>query len=324
MSPCNFGTDAYYGYCVNMVRRLDVDDVDQVVELIVARLASDARRNHFVNPVISRDILAQSLRTTSDASWVLESAGRITGHLYGALLESNEHGRGIWIGPDGFSFDDTDSLSELYRVAGTQWITSKALEHYVWTLDDAASTQSWYEMGFARMHQRGVMAIDREHPSELASGYSIRRGGAHEIDLAVRLDDELDRAQRDGPSFSIGLDRSSKREDLLEALEDPDVHHYIVECGSDGVAQCLTFPLPEIRGSFPHTLHLSAVTVSEEHRGRGIATAMVNRALSDARAAGFEYCETNWRVTNRLASKYWRRYGFTPTYVRLHRTIGDS
>jgi hypothetical protein len=34
--------------------------------------------------------------------------------------------------------------------------------------------------------------------------------------------------------------------------------------------------------------------------------------------------ETNWRVTNRRAANFWLRYGFRPTYVRLHRTIGSG
>ena len=312
---------AHYGGHVTSARPLEPHDVDRVVELVVARLAHDASRNHFVNPVVSAEVLGQSLRTTSDASWVVEDDGRLSGHLYGALLESDEYGRGIWIGPDGCSFDDVDSLAELYRAAATHWIERGAFEHYVWTLDDAPSTDPWYEMGFARMHLRGVIELDRTFSSPLPGGYSIRRGGARDIDLAVHLGDQLDAAQREGPSFSFGLDHSSTREHLLEALEDPQTHHYVVEYEGGGVAQCLTFPLPEIRGSFTNTLHLSAVTVSEDHRGRGIATAMVDRALRDARSAGFEYCETNWRVTNRRASRHWRHYGFTPTYVRLHRTI---
>jgi ribosomal protein S18 acetylase RimI-like enzyme len=138
----------------------------------------------------------------------------------------------------------------------------------------------------------------------------------------VALDDELDAVQRVGPSFAIGLDHSSKRDDLIETLEDPEVHHYIVECGDRAVAQCITFPLPHRRGSFEHTLHLSAVTVDAQHRHLGVGTAMVDAALRDARNADFEYVETNWRVTNRRARNYWLDYGFEATYVRLHRTIG--
>jgi ribosomal protein S18 acetylase RimI-like enzyme len=143
-----------------------------------------------------------------------------------------------------------------------------------------------------------------------------------DLEIAVALDDELDAVQRVGPSFAIGLDHSSKRDDLKETLDDPEVHHYIVETDDQAVAQCITFPLPHRRGSFDRTLHLSAVTVDAEHRYRGVGTAMLDAALRDARDAGFDYVETNWRVTNRRARNYWLGFGFEPTYVRLHRTIG--
>lgn len=311
-----------YGDCVSPVRRLQPGDIDHVVESVAVSFASDAARNALVNSVISREGLAESFAATHDATWVAESDGRLTGHLHGTLLESSDHGRGIWVGPDGVSFDDLDTLAALYREAGARWIGEGALEHYVWTLDHPDSTGPWYEMGFARMHLRGVLALDTPRHTLFTEGYSIRRGAPDDLDLAVELDAELDFAQHLGPSFSIGHDHSSKREDLLEALEDPEVHHYVVERGGVGVAQCLTFPLPSIRGSFEDTLHLSAVTVREGHRGRGVATAMVDVALNDALGAGFGHVETNWRVTNRQAANHWRHYGFTPTYVRLHRTIG--
>ena len=89
------------------------------------------------------------------------------------------------------------------------------------------------------------------------------------------------------------------------------------------VGQCITFPLPARRGSFADTLHLSAVAVREAHRGRGVATALVDEALEKARRHGFRYVETNWRVTNRAAARYWTRSGFHPTYVRLRRSVGS-
>ena len=304
------------------VRPLESGDVEHVVARVVERLALDARIQPLVNPLISTPLFADSLNRASDQTWIAENDGAIVGHLYGALLESEVYGNGVWIGPDGASFDTTDILSDLYSVAGATWIKRSALEHYVWTIDDIASTQPWYEMGFARMHMRGVLKLDDRIDHELPEGYRLRRGGVEDIEIAVALDDELDAVQRVGPSFSIGLDHSSKREDLLETLEEPDVHHYVVEIGDDAVAQCITFPLPHRRGSFEHTLHLSAVTVDAAHRHLGVGTAMVDAALRDARGAGFEYVETNWRVTNRRARNYWLGYGFEPTYVRLHRTIG--
>jgi ribosomal protein S18 acetylase RimI-like enzyme len=299
-------------------------DVEPVVNRIVERLARDAEFQPLVNPLISTQLLADSLRHAADQTWIADQDGAVVGHLYGALLESETYGNGVWIGPDGASFDSTDILSDLYSAAGATWIERGALEHYVWTIDDVTSTQPWYEMGFARMHMRGVLKLDDRADHPLPEGYELRRGGAADLDIAVALDDELDAVQRIGPSFSIGLDHSSKRDDLLETLDDPEVHHYIVEFEGGAVAQCITFPLPHRRGSFEHTLHLSAVTVDAQHRHFGVGTAMLDAALRDARNAGFEFVETNWRVTNRRARNYWVGYGFQATYVRLHRTIGQG
>lgn len=306
------------------IRQLDECDIAPVVTRVTGRLADDARIQPLVSPVMDAALLAQALRAAVDQTWVAERDGAIVGHLYGARLENEAYGNGVWIGPDGASFENTDVLADLYAHAGARWIEHGALEHYVWVIDDVAMTQPWYELGFARMHMRGVLTLDGPREHVLPEGYTIRRGSVQDLEIAVALDDELDAVQMVGPSFSIGLSHTTKREDLLETLEEPDVHHYIVEYVDDAVAQCITFPLSRRRGSFDHTLHLSAVTVHAEHRHLGVATAMVDIALNDARDAGFEYVETNWRVTNRRARNYWLRYGFEPTYVRLHRTIGTA
>jgi GNAT superfamily N-acetyltransferase len=309
---------------VTTIRQLDAGDVEHVVRRITNRLFDDALIEPLVNPVTDTALLARSLLEAKGQTWVAEQDDGIVGHLYGALLDNETYGHGVWIGPDGASFINTDVLSDLYSVAGARWIEHGALEHYVWTLDDLATTQPWYELGFARMHMRGVLELNRLRTHALPEGYRVRRGDSRDLDIAVALDDELDAVQMVGPSFSIGLSHVGKREELLETLEDPEVHHYVVD-GTDGaVAQCITFPLPPRRGSFADTLHLSAVTVHADHRHMGVGTAMVDAALNDAFMAGFAYVETNWRVTNRRARNYWLAYGFTPTYVRLHRTIGNG
>jgi ribosomal protein S18 acetylase RimI-like enzyme len=309
---------------VTTIRQLDAGDVDHVVSRISNRLMDDALIQPLVNPVIDTALLAHSLREATEQTWVAEQDSGIVGHLYGALLDNETYGNGAWIGPDGASFINTDVLSDLYSVAGARWIEHGALEHYVWTLDDAAMTQPWYELGFARMHMRGVLALGAPREHALPEGYRVRRGGVDDLDIAVALDDELDAVQMVGPSFSIGVSHVHKRDDLLETLEDPEVHHYVVENDDGAIAQCITFPLPARRGSFADTLHLSAVTVHSDHRHLGVGTAMVDTALNDAFVAGFRYVETNWRVTNRRARNYWLAYGFEPTYVRLHRTIGTG
>lgn len=306
---------------MTVVRLLSPADADDVAERVRRALSADAALQPMVCADADRDELLDSLAAAAPHTWVARRDGALAGHLSGALLDSAVYGRGVWVPPDGASYDDADVLADLYATAGGAWVADGALEHYAWVLDAGERTAAWMELGFARMHQRGVRRIGDPRPAPLGAGLTIRVGGPADLGAAVELSAALDRAQAAGPSFSR-VEGGDDRADLAEALADPEVSHFLVERHGAPVAQCLTFPLPHRRGAFPATVHLSAVSVAEGERGRGLGASMVDHALAAARAGGFAYAETNWRVTNRGAARFWVARGFTPTYVRLHRTIG--
>lgn len=59
----------------------------------------------------------------------------------------------------------------------------------------------------------------------------------------------------------------------------------------------------------------------ESFRGKGIGTLLTAHGLYHARKAGCRYCETDWRSTNMLSSRFWPRQGFRPVAYRLARSI---
>ncbi len=297
-------------------------DVDVVAQLVARRLADDSALHHLVNANLDPEELVATLSAVAHDAWVAEDDGRVIGHLVGTLLASDTYGHGAWVGPDAVSFRDTDGLAGLYAHAGRDWIDAGAREHYAWVLDRAERTAPWMDLGFARMHQRGVLALTEREPRALPEGYRARLGTIADLEWALDLGAEIDRVQAEGPSFSLEIG-GDERAELTEALEDPEVRYFLAEHDGHPVAQCITFALPARRGSFDATLHLSAVAVRETHRGRGVGTALIDVALERARHHGFTYVETNWRVTNRGAARFWTGYGFEPTYVRLHRTVGE-
>jgi ribosomal protein S18 acetylase RimI-like enzyme len=307
-----------------IVRRLESRDIDQVVMRVNERLSVDAQRNGLLNSSFSDNHFAAALRDAAHQTWVAEESGVIVGHLFGALLDSPEYGRGAWVGPDGVSYESPAVLDALYAKAGTDWIERQAIEHYAWVFDDPTDTTPWYELGFARMHVRGVFELAARERSELPEGYMLRRGGPNDLELALELDRVLDEAQQRGPSFALFVEHASRPDEMFEMLEDPDVRYYVVEHDGVGIAQCLTFGLETRRGSFDDALHLSALSVRPGHEHHGVARGLVDHALADGTDDGYRYVETNWRVTNHRAAAFWLRYGFRPTYVRLHRTIGSG
>jgi GNAT superfamily N-acetyltransferase len=56
-------------------------------------------------------------------------------------------------------------------------------------------------------------------------------------------------------------------------------------------------------------------------RGSGTGLALTSHALTWAHERGFRSVTTDWRETNLLASRYWPKRGFRPTYFRLYRAI---
>ncbi|MGC8510301.1 MAG: GNAT family N-acetyltransferase [Acidimicrobiales bacterium] len=296
-------------------------DVDAVVARIARRLRDDARRNDLVAPALDRAVAADALRAAAPELWVARRRGRVVGHLYGAVLGEGVD-RAAWVGPDGSSFDDVDTLASLYAVAGRAWLDAGASRHVVWALDDAVRRAPWLELGFARTGVRASYRLAERRVRPLPAGYRWRPGGVDQLDVAVALAREIDHAQALGPSFVLDADEASLRNTLIETLDDPETIHHLVEYNGQIVAQAITFPLEPRRGSFDASWHLSTVAVASDHRGRGVATALVDHALFDAHARGGRVMETSWRATNRGAQRFWLGYGFRPTYLRLQRRVG--
>lgn len=62
--------------------------------------------------------------------------------------------------------------------------------------------------------------------------------------------------------------------------------------------------------------HVTTVVVRPEHRGRGIATALVAQVLDVARDGGATAATLEVRAGNTAAQRLYRRFGFAPVGVR--------
>ncbi|MFZ1062774.1 MAG: GNAT family N-acetyltransferase [Acidimicrobiales bacterium] len=304
------------------IRRLRPDDARGVVDRIVAKLDDDARRNSLVNPSVDEGVLLDTMRHATNATWVALDDDKIVGHLYGAVLGDHAQSRAAWTGPDGVSFDD-GVLDQLLTAGVEQWRREHATHHYSWTLLDHESIETWLALGYETISVRGVMELGPRRPRALPAGTVLRVARATDVNRALELDRVIDLAQEGSP-HATRKDRRATRRELLELLEDPEVHHYVVESDGLVLAQAITFPLPTRRGSFDATLHLSEVVVDPREQGRGIASAMIDAVLDRARLDGSTHVEVQWRVSNDQAANFWTRYGFTPTYARLGRELGSG
>lgn len=295
-------------------------DADAVVALAARQIELDAASNPLVNPAFDANALHDALLRSPEPTWVLERDRRVTAHLYGALLEQD--GRvAAWTGPDGYSYDDVAELATLVEQASHYWRERGALEHFVWCLEEPIRRSAWNDLGFVPFSTRGSLSLEDDRARLDLEGYLVRRGEHRDLAAVLDLDEQLDVAQGDRPDQRTMSEREATHIEIEETLGDPDTNHYVVETSGRVIAQCITFPAPSRRGSFPGTVFLSEVVVGQEHRRRGVARLLIDHALDHARDEDFEYCETQWRASNEDAARYWTNYGFAPTYARLRRAL---
>jgi len=70
------------------------------------------------------------------------------------------------------------------------------------------------------------------------------------------------------------------------------------------------------------TASIVSAYTKERARGRGIATALLNRSLEWAQAEGYERCAVDFEPMNPLAARFWPRY-FEPVCYSLMRYIDE-
>ncbi len=301
------------------IRLCAPSDVDDVVEAVARdqRLASE--RNPFIDARLDRDDLAASYRDRRAPTWIALEGARLVGHLTATTLARPSGAVSAWVSPDAVSFDGVATLGSLYALAGEHWLADGVSDHEVWAYDRPDAREPWLELGFAHRFRRGSLDLTARSSPRWPAGYRLRYGSIEDLELATHFSGLLDAEEARGPSFARteALDPS----ELVETLEDPDTIYGVVEHDGTPVAQAIVFPLLPVRGSHDRTMHLSAVVVEPSHRGRGVATAMLDELAAQARSRGFQYADVTWRTANLAAASFWRAYGVTPTYVRLQRRV---
>ena len=307
---------------VSPVRRGSKSDTSLIAQRVVEQLARDAAIEPLVSDQFSRQEFEFALANSSNPIWVDDLSGRIRGHLYGATLNDSHYGCQTWTGPDGFSYEAPDVLDRLLKPACRSWREQGSHAHLVWALA-GSGTEDWIERDYRILSVRGAAALDVRREFTWPREYRVRRGTVTDLATALEFDHLIDRAQGVDPATLTHKQRSVNRADLMELLDDPECHYFLVDVDGQSAAQCVTFPLPALRGNFANTLHIGSLAVRPEFRRRGVASMLIGDVLNDALDAGFDYAEVRWHVDNESATSFWPALGFRPTYLQLRRPLED-
>jgi GNAT superfamily N-acetyltransferase len=152
----------------------------------------------------------------------------------------------------------------------------------------------------------------------------VRPGTADDLDAAAALSNLLWSHQAEAPSFSARelLSQEQQRERWRGTWDDPEFVHFVAERSGRVVGQILLYRRPEGDLRVPAgNIDLAHASVAVDARGRGVGSALAVHALGWAHDEGFRSMTVDWREVNLLASRFWPRRGFRPTFYRLYRHV---
>ena len=216
---------------------------------------------------------------------------------------------------------EPELLRDLYAVLAPEWERDR---HRVYVpATDASLVDVWFRLAFGLQ----LVYAARETGGEVAASradVSVRLGREADLDDAARLSNMLWEHQHGPPSYSartlVSLDEM--RERWRGTWDDPGFVHVVAESEGSVVGDVLLYRRPETDLRVPpKNIDLAHASVAPAARGAGVGGALVAYALQWAHTEGFESMTVDWREVNLLASRFWPRRGFRPTFYRLYRHI---
>jgi ribosomal protein S18 acetylase RimI-like enzyme len=227
-----------------------------------------------------------------------------------------QHGDNAYWGPHVFlqGTGEAEEIRGAYARESAEWPPL----HFAIAEATPEALDPWYRLGFAQMHAYGVRESGGERLP--VAGVSIRRGGAEEIETALRIDRLITEAQAVAPSYSaVAAEESPDRAAWAETLAAADTAYFIAEDESGVLGHTTLYEDP----IDTQALHLASTAVVPAARRRGIGIALTTHALAYTAEEGYPRVKTNWRVTNLGASRFWPARGFQLTHLRLVRRLPD-
>jgi GNAT superfamily N-acetyltransferase len=165
---------------------------------------------------------------------------------------------------------------------------------------------------------------DLEPAQGTTAEIDIRRGSLEDIEQAMALSEALQRHLAAAPTFLAYVQQES-RESYAEWLVDPANALWLAYRGTEAVAHLGLGPAnPDacfvIRDE--KTASVVKAFTKESVRGRGIATALLDRSLAWVRAKGYVRCAVDFEPMNILAVRFWLRH-FEPVCYALVRHLDE-
>ena len=205
----------------------------------------------------------------------------------------------------------------MYGHLSARWVADGCFTHLVSMFShDREGIEGWQWLGF------GLCAVDgvRESGSVIddVAEVEIRRASAEEAGEVTALDRALARHMAAAPTFWI-----HEPQDYAKWVREPGNAAWLAYERGVAVGYMALEPGDSCECQFlqdEKTVNIVGAFTQEHARGRGIATALLNRSLEWAKGQGYARCAVDFESMNTLAARFWMRW-FEPVSFSLMRCI---
>lgn len=237
---------------------------------------------------------------------------RVVGYL-GAYLIDNFRGtlhRTAYVPEWGHAAASAAVDRALYRAAAALWFEAGCTAHCISLLaHDETAEQVWFWNGF------GLIVVDGLRSTlplsgSVATDLDIRRATPDDVAALAALDEEHARYYQQPPILMVDYEAGSA--DMIAVfMRQPDSSYWIAwegatpvgfmrfERNSGGAASIV---------NAPDKIAISGAYVRARQRGRGIGKALLNAALRDYAARGFNRCTVDFESFNPDAASFWPKH----------------
>jgi GNAT superfamily N-acetyltransferase len=274
---------------------------------------------------ILRSLLTELLRAGPGVAAI--RGGRVVGFLAGWLIPSFR-GKPTAFSPEWGNGAELDAsrriYEELYTHLSASWVTQGYYRHLVSMFaNDGRGIDAWHWLGFGMAAADALRNLDPIPVEE--TGVEIRRASVDDAEQFATLERALQRYLAGAPTFLFDA-FDGDHEDCGAVLRDPRRAIWMAYDGAEPTGYVGLGPASDDASTIirdAKTASISGAFTRESSRGRGIATALVNRALAWARAEGYERCAVDFEPMNPLAARFWPQY-FEPVCYTSIREVDEG
>jgi ribosomal protein S18 acetylase RimI-like enzyme len=294
-----------------------------------AKLLEERHRRHLANGALLaeapdlRHELEAALGAEGASGSVLLEDGAFRGYVIAAPQQLTNTGL-TWmlVGFAGFALDGHPELTrDLYAHAATRWVEQGHTRHGLYIpASETEQIDAWFRLCFGAS---AVTAARETGPEPFESSVSVRDGTPDDVEDAARLDRAMADSMQPAPSFS-GLASDSQEfavDEWRDTWEDEQFKHFVAELDGRTVGHLLLWTGRTGLRIPAGSIDLAAASTEPEARGAGVGRALTAHALTWAQEHGYPTMTIDWRMTNLLASRFWPKRGFRPTFLRMYRSL---